>query len=129
MIQDQRITARRPAARVQRVKHAVVAGDDKVMVIHDPAVPHHVPQPAAQRERGWPEPKDLDEVIRMTQQVQGEASQFWVEFYGNQPNCWGIFLWNLADSWPQMSDAYIAYPFAPKASLDYVKKAYAALKR
>ncbi|MBX3749049.1 MAG: hypothetical protein KF897_03075 [Opitutaceae bacterium] len=81
------------------------------------------------RERGWPEPKDLDEVIRMTQQVQGEASQFWVEFYGNQPNCWGIFLWNLADSWPQMSDAYIAYPFAPKASLDYVKKAYAALKR
>jgi beta-mannosidase len=70
------------------------------------------------RERGWPEPKDLDETIRMTQQLQGEASEFWVEFYGNQPNCWGIFLWNLADSWPQMSDAYIAYPFVPKASLD-----------
>ncbi len=81
------------------------------------------------RERGWPEPKDLDETIRLTQQLQGEASQFWVEFYGNQPNCWGIFLWNLADSWPQMSDAYIAYPYAPKASLGYVKKAYAALQR
>lgn len=61
--------------------------------------------------------------------MQGEASRFWVEFYGNQPQCWGIFLWNLADSWPQMSDAYIAYPYAPKASLDYVKRAYAALQR
>jgi hypothetical protein len=81
------------------------------------------------RERGWPEPKDLDDVIQKSQQLQGEASQFWVEFYGNQPNCWGIFLWNLADSWPQMSDAYIAYPFAPKASLGYVKKAYGALQR
>jgi len=28
-----------------------------------------------------------------------------------------------------MSDAYIAYPYAPKASLAYVKKAYAELKR
>jgi len=28
-----------------------------------------------------------------------------------------------------MSDAYIAYPYAPKASLTYVKEAYGALKR
>lgn len=79
--------------------------------------------------RGWAEPKDLDETIRLTQQLQGEASRFWVEFYGNQPQCWGIFLWNLADCWPQMSDAYIAYPFAPKASLTAVKEAYGALER
>jgi beta-mannosidase len=81
------------------------------------------------RERGWPEPTGLDDIIQKTQRLQGEASKFWIEFYGNQPTCWGIFLWNLADSWPQMSDAYIAYPFAPKASLDYVKKAYAELNR
>ena len=81
------------------------------------------------RERGWEEPKDLDDMIEKTQSLQGEASKFWIEYYGNQPNCWGIFLWNLADSWPQMSDAYIAYPFAPKASLNYVKEAYAALIR
>ncbi len=81
------------------------------------------------RERGWEEPKDLDDMIEKTQALQGEASKFWIEYYGNQPNCWGIFLWNLADSWPQMSDAYIAYPFAPKASLNYVKEAYAALNR
>ena len=81
------------------------------------------------RERGWPEPKTLPDLIEKTQQLQGEASKFWIEFYGNQPNCWGIFLWNLADSWPQMSDAYIAYPFDPKKSLLAVKEGYAALRR
>ncbi|MEI7552678.1 MAG: sugar-binding domain-containing protein [Verrucomicrobiota bacterium] len=81
------------------------------------------------RERGWPEPQTLGELIRLTQQLQGEASRFWIEFYGNQPNCWGIFLWNLADSWPQMSDAYIAYPYAVKRSLQDVQEAYAALAR
>ena len=84
---------------------------------------------ASIKERGWPEPKTLPELIEKTQQLQGEASKFWIEFYGNQPNCWGIFLWNLADSWPQMSDAYIAYPFDVKASLAYVRDAYANLKR
>ena len=79
--------------------------------------------------RGWEEPKDLNDLIAKTQQLQGEASKFWVGFYGAQPTCWGIFLWNLADSWPQMSDAYIAYPFAPKASLAAVKEAYGALNR
>ncbi len=79
--------------------------------------------------RGWEAPKDLADLIKKSQQLQGEASKFWIEFYGNQPNCWGIFLWNLADSWPQMSDAYIAYPYHPKKSLQDVKEGYAALKR
>jgi len=79
--------------------------------------------------RGWEEPKSLEDLIAKTQQLQAEASKFWVEFYGGQPNCWGIFLWNLADSWPQMSDAYIAYPFHPKAGLAAVKEAYGQLRR
>ncbi|MBX3749034.1 MAG: hypothetical protein KF897_03000 [Opitutaceae bacterium] len=81
------------------------------------------------RARGWPDPQDLDELIRMTQQLQAEATEFWIEFYGHQPDCWGIFLWNLADSWPQMSDAYIAYPFAPKPALAAVRDGYARLRR
>ncbi|MBS0631740.1 MAG: hypothetical protein JSS11_07475 [Verrucomicrobia bacterium] len=81
------------------------------------------------KERGWEQPKNLDDLIEKTQTLQGEASKFWVEFYGAQPNCWGIFLWNLADSWPQMSDAYIAFPYDVKKSLAYVKQAYAELKR
>jgi hypothetical protein len=81
------------------------------------------------RERGWPEPRNLQELIEKSQQLQGEASKFWIQFYGNQPNCWGIFLWNLADSWPQMSDAYIAYPCHVKSSLKDVRDGYAELKR
>lgn len=65
----------------------------------------------------------------MTQQLQAEATEFWIEFYGNQPDCWGIFLWNLADSWPQMSDAYIAYPFDAKPALAAVRDGYARLRR
>jgi beta-mannosidase len=79
--------------------------------------------------RGWEEPSSLEDLIDKTQRLQAEASKFWVEFYGNQPDCWGIFLWNLADSWPQMSDAYIAYPFHPKAGLAAVREAYGSLKR
>jgi beta-mannosidase len=79
--------------------------------------------------RGWEEPKSLEDLIDKTQRLQAEATTFWVEFYGNQPDCWGIFLWNLADSWPQMSDAYIAYPFHPKAGYHAVREAYGSLKR
>ena len=79
--------------------------------------------------RGWEEPSSLEDLIAKTQKLQAEATKFWVEFYGNQPECWGIFLWNLADSWPQMSDAYIAYPFHPKPAFAAVKEAYGALKR
>lgn len=79
--------------------------------------------------RGWEEPKSIDDLIEKTQKLQAEATKFWVEFYEAQPTCWGIFLWNLADSWPQMSDAYIAYPFHPKPGLQAVKEAYAAIKR
>jgi beta-mannosidase len=79
--------------------------------------------------RGWPAPENLDELIEQTQRLQTEATEFWITTYGNQPQCWGIFLWNLADSWPQMSDAYIAYPFSPKPALAAVRDGYAKLDR
>lgn len=79
--------------------------------------------------RGWAAPESLEDLIAKSQKLQAEASKFWVEIYAAQPTCWGVFLWNLADSWPQMSDAYIAYPFHPKPALDAVREAYAAIKR
>ena len=60
---------------------------------------------------------------------QIKASRFWIELYGGQPDCWGIFLWSLSDCWPQISPAYIAYPFNPKPSLIAVKEAYARINR
>lgn len=79
--------------------------------------------------RGWTEPTSLEDLIAKTQQLHAEASRFWIEFYGNQPECWGIFLWSLSDCWPQISPAYIAYPFHPKPALAAVKAAYGALDR
>jgi beta-mannosidase len=81
------------------------------------------------RELGWEEPADLIDLIKKSQQSQTEASEFWIDFYGSQPQCWGIFLWNLADCWPEMSDAYIAYPMHPKPALEAVRRAYARLDR
>ncbi len=78
---------------------------------------------------GWAEPTDLDDLIAKSQLLHANATAFWIETYSAQPQCWGIFLWNLADSWPEMSDAYIAYPFHPKPALDAVRAGYATVNR
>ena len=49
-------------------------------------------------------------------------------FYGSQPQCWGIFLWSLSDCWPQISPAYVAYPFHVKPALASVRAAYARIE-
>ncbi len=79
--------------------------------------------------RGWPEPTSLDDLIAKSQQLHAEASRFWIELYAGQPGCWGIFLWSLSDCWPQISPAYIAYPFHPKPALTAVQEAYARVRR
>ena len=79
--------------------------------------------------RGWEEPTSLADLIAKMQQLHSEASQFWIEFYAGQPDCWGIFLWSLSDCWPQISPAYIAYPFHPKPALSAVRDAYARVTR
>jgi beta-mannosidase len=79
--------------------------------------------------RGWEEPKSLADLIEKSQRLHAEASQFWIELYAGQPDCWGIFLWSLSDCWPQISPAYVAYPFHPKPALGVVKAAYARVSR
>lgn len=78
---------------------------------------------------GWEEPKSLADLIAKMQQLHSEASQYWIELYAGQPECWGIFLWSLSDCWPQISPAYIAYPFHPKPALTAVRDAYAKVER
>jgi len=81
------------------------------------------------RRAGWPRPTDLDDLIAKSQQLHSEASEFWISHYGNQPQCWGIFLWSLSDCWPQISPAYIAWPFSVKPALAAVRAAYAVIER
>ena len=79
-------------------------------------------------DKNW-RPQSLDDLIAKSQQLHSEASQFWIELYAGQPDCWGIFLWSLSDCWPQISPAYIAYPFHPKPALAAVQAAYARVVR
>ncbi|MCF7688928.1 MAG: hypothetical protein K9N01_11565 [Cephaloticoccus sp.] len=79
--------------------------------------------------RGWAEPTDLDDLIAKSQQLHSEASEFWITHYGSQPQCWGIFLWSLSDCWPQISPAYIAWPYSIKPALTAVRTAYGAIAR
>jgi len=76
-----------------------------------------------------PEPQNIDELIQLTQRLQTEATEYWIKHFSSQPDCWGIFLWNLCDCWPQISDAYIAYPYHEKSALEAVKNGYKKINR
>ena len=70
---------------------------------------------------GRPAPQNVLECINGSQEMQAEAFKTWVKHFASRPECGGIILWNLADCWPQMSDAVIAWPL-------YIKKAYHTAK-
>lgn len=78
---------------------------------------------------GLPAPVNLEELIQMSQQLQSDATTYWIRHFASQPDCWGIFLWNLCDAWPQISDAYIAYPFHIKPALIAVRDGFAKIAR
>ncbi len=78
---------------------------------------------------GLPAPNNLLEMIQRMQQLQTEATTFWIQHFSSQPDCWGIFLWNLCDAWPQISDAYIAYPFHEKPALAAVREGFGKISR
>ncbi len=75
------------------------------------------------------EPQSLEDMIRTTQALQVEATRAWIRYYSGDPECWGIFLWNLADCWPQISSAYIDYPFRTRPALETVREEYARIAR
>ena len=80
-------------------------------------------------DEGLPQPKDIDELIKVSQRLQAEALSFWIEHYSSDSECGGLFFFNFCDSWPQVSDAVFAYPFHPKPALEEVKKAYGVIHR
>ncbi len=76
-----------------------------------------------------PAPQTVEELIFLTQKLQTDATSFWIQHFSAQPNCWGLFLWNLCDAWPQISDAYIAYPFHVKPALAAVREGFGKITR
>ncbi|NSW57283.1 MAG: hypothetical protein HPY44_14810 [Armatimonadetes bacterium] len=69
-------------------------------------------------------PSDLETYILASQICQGEAYKLWTEHCRQRKanwDCGGILLWNVADCWPQISDAVIDYYLRPKLACNYVR--------
>lgn len=75
-------------------------------------------------------PEDLPTYVVASQLIQGEAYKAWAEYWRLRKRNWksgGILLWNLADCWPQFSDAIVDYWLRPKLACNYVCAAYRPL--
>ncbi len=69
-------------------------------------------------------PRDLETYILASQICQGEAYKLWTECCRQRKENWdcaGILLWNVADCWPQFSDAVIDYYLRPKLACNYTR--------
>ena len=70
-------------------------------------------------------PGDLDTYVLASQLLQGEAYKFWAEHCRRQKfECGGILLWNVADCWPQFSDAVVDFFLNPKLACAFVRWAF-----
>ncbi len=74
-------------------------------------------------------PRSIEEYVRVSQELHAEACRTWIADCARRPDCGGILIWNLADCWPQMSDAAIAWPWHPKPAYDAVTAAFARIGR
>ncbi len=69
-------------------------------------------------------PGDLETYVLATQICQGEAYKMWMEHYRQRKAGWesaGVLLWNVADVWPQFSDAVVDYYLRPKLACNYTR--------
>lgn len=72
-------------------------------------------------------PGDLPTYVLASQLLQGEAYKTWAEYWRLRKAGWrsgGILLWNLADCWPQFSDAIVDFWLRPKLACNYVLWAF-----
>ncbi|MBC7286849.1 MAG: hypothetical protein H5T86_02160 [Armatimonadetes bacterium] len=75
-------------------------------------------------------PSDLPTYVLASQLLQGEAYKTWAEYWRLRKRNWlagGILLWNLADCWPQFSDAIVDFWLRPKLACNYVRSAFAPI--
>ena len=70
----------------------------------------------------------LDEFAMMSQISQAEAKKYFVEMFRAEK--WrktGILWWNVADGWPQVSDAIVDWYGTKKLAYSYIKRSQAPL--
>ncbi len=64
---------------------------------------------------GKTEPGTIEVAVSASQDLQAEAVCAWIERYCEDPEFGGFLLWNVADCWPEHSDAVIDCLGNPKA--------------
>lgn len=72
--------------------------------------------------------QDLDTFARQSQISQGEAMKFFIELFRSAK--WrktGILWWNIADGWPQISDAIVDWYGCKKIGYHYIKRSQTPL--
>ena len=88
---------------------------------------YRLPLMVTQVERIFTEAKgDLNDFARQSQISQAEAKKFFIErFRINKWRTTGLLWWNIADGWPQVSDAVVDYYGIRKIAYHYIKRSQA----
>ena len=78
---------------------------------------------------GLPAPKNLEEAVEMSQQLQADAVCAWIDHFCEDPEFGGFLLWNVSDAWPQQSDAVTEYGGNPKAIFARLKELFERVRQ
>lgn len=69
------------------------------------------------------QPERLEDFVFASQVSQAEADKFFIESSRQRKGaCCGILWWNLADGWPQFSDAVVSYDGLKKLAYYYIRQ-------
>lgn len=75
-----------------------------------------------------PLPRTIAAAVHASQKFQREAIVAWIERFCRDPEFDGFLLWNVADCWPEMSDAVIDYAGHPKLVFKKLKALFARVR-
>ncbi len=76
-----------------------------------------------------PEPKTIEEAVKVSQEFQTEAVMAWIDRFCRDPGFGGFLIWNVSDCWPQQSDSVTEYGGKPKHIFGKLGPLFAKLKR
>ncbi len=78
---------------------------------------------------GKGQPATIEQAVEASQDLQAEAVCALIERWAEDPEFAGVLVWNVADCWPQMSDAVIDYLGNAKRILDRLGPLFARLRQ
>jgi len=68
-------------------------------------------------------PDNIEDIVKCSQIASAEGFKYFIERMRiRKDRKRGIMLWNMADGWPQLSEAFVDYYYDKKISYEYVKR-------